>query len=158
VFFKRNKKIKKSVALYISTVHNQIIVCPRFVNNAGIIYEQEICTLLDFSQDATTIGNEVLRNFNLFALKDKNLRDLKRTDWPAFKCSKLKTIKSFEESFLFIDIAGNNESNIILSNEAPMARHDNMFITSNISSSPSNKQEIGQRIMQVYNIAIAKSF
>jgi hypothetical protein len=160
MFFKKsnaNKKLKKSVAIYISQLHKQVIICPRHINNAGLRYEQENCTLLNFPVDYTTLGDEVLRNFDLFSLKDKNLRDQKRTDWPAFKCSKLKTVKSFEDTFLSMNIAGNNESNIILSIEAPLSGHDDIIINSNISSGPLNKKAIGERIIKVYNLAITNT-
>jgi hypothetical protein len=158
MFFKKrntNQKLKKSVAIHISQLHKQVIICPRYINDAGIMYEQENCTLLNFPVDYATLGDEVLRNFNLFSLKDKNLRDQKRTDWPAFKCSKLKTVKSFEDTFLPMNIDGNNESNIILSIEAPLSGHDDITLNSNISSSPLNKKAIGERVIKVYNLAIA---
>ncbi len=155
MFFRKNRELQKSVTLYISKAHNKIIVCPRCVNNAGIIYEHEPCTLLNFPPDHSVLGEEVLRNFHLFGLKDKNLRDQKKSDWPAFKSSGLKTIKSFEDSFVPIFISGNNESNIMLSIEAPLAGHEDTFITSSISSAYPNKEKIGERIVRVYNTATA---
>ena len=160
MFFKKrnaNQQFKKSVAIYISQLHNQVIICPRYINDAGLIYEQENCTLLKLPLDYSTLGDEVLRNLDLFSLKDKNLRDQKRTDWPAFKHSKLKSIKSFEEAFLAMNISGNNQSNIILSIEAPLSGHDDISIKSNISSSPLHKKAIGERIFKVFNIAITNS-
>ena len=157
MFFKKNieaKKLKKSVAIYISQLHSQIIICAMYINDAGIRYEQENCTLLNFSVDHTRLGDEVIRNFNQFSLKETNLRDEKKTDWPAFKCSKLKTVKSFKDTFLSMSILGNNESNTILCIEAPLSKYDDITVNSNVSYSLLNAKEIGERIIKVYKIAI----
>jgi hypothetical protein len=157
MFFKKSNKdlrLKKSISIYVSHHHKQIIICPKYINDAGITYEQEICTLLTFPIDYATLGDKVLRNFNLFAIKDRNLRDRKISDWPAFKSSQLKTVKSFENEFLSMSVYGNNESNIILSIEAPLSGHDDITVNSNISSSPSYKEAIGERIIKVYDLAI----
>jgi hypothetical protein len=109
--------------------------------------------LLNLPVDHLELGNEVLRNFHQFAIKDKNLRNHKITDWPAFKCSKSKSVRSFEETFTYISISGNNERNLMLCIEAPLSGDDDIFITSRISSGPGNKEEIGEIIMRVYDIA-----
>lgn len=155
MLFKRTKnpQLKKSVSIYISYLHGQIIICPRHQNNAGIKYEQDLCSLLELPVDPSALGDEVLRNFHLYSLNDKNVRDQKRTDWPAFKFSTLKTVKSFEDSYFFVDISGNNESNLILTIEAPFTNYEGLFITSRTSSALTNKKEIGERIIQVFETA-----
>ncbi len=155
MLFKRSKnpQLKKSVAVYISYLHGKIIICPRHQNNAGIRYEQDLCSLLALPVEPSTLGDEVLRNFHLFSLKDKNLRDQKKSDWPAFKFSTLKTVKAFEESYFFLDVSGNNESNLILTIEAPFTDHEGLFIKSIITSAPTSKKEIGERIIKVFETA-----
>jgi hypothetical protein len=148
------RKFKKSVAVYISQLKNQIIVCPSYINDAGIVYEQETCTLLDFPIGHSVLGEEVVRNFNLFGLKDKNLRDQKLTDWPAFKHSKIKSVKLFEEAFFKINVTGNNESNIILSVEADLASDGDFQLASSISAY-ANKEAIGAIIIKVYQKALS---
>jgi hypothetical protein len=155
MFFKKNtinRKLKKSVAIYISDSRGQIIIAPQYVNNAGIRYEQETCTVLNFPIDFLQLGEETLRNFSMFDLKDKNLRDQKRTDWPAFKYSKMKSVKSFEEAFKMVAISGNNESNIIISIETPIVADNDLNIRSWVSTTVS-KEEIGKRIIKVYQKA-----
>lgn len=150
--FKREaaKQIKKAVNIYISEVRGQIIIAPRHINKSGIYYEQEACTVLNYPIDEQVLGDEIIRNFNLFSLKDKNLRNEKLTDWPAFKCSKMKTVKSFKASFIGVSIFGNNYSNISLCIEAPLRGDENLTINSSISAY-SNKRDIGKLVMKVFH-------
>ena len=143
----------KSVTIYISDLKRQIIIAPRYFNNAGILYEQDTCTLLTFPVDYFQLGNEMLRNFDMFTLKDQNLREFKLTDWPAFKCSKLKSVKSFNNLFHRIDIDGTNESNIIIYIESPVSGDKDLFIKATISTN-NTKEAIGELIMKVYQKAL----
>jgi hypothetical protein len=150
---KTNQKLRKSVTVYLSDLRRQIILAPRYTTNDKVLYEQDICTVLSYPIDFVQLGDEVLRNFNMFALKDKNLRDQKLKDWPAFKYSKMKSVKSFEKAFSRVDIYGNNESNIIISIEAPITSDSDLLITSSISVN-SGKEAIGKLIIKVYNKAL----
>jgi hypothetical protein len=154
MFFKTNNlKIRKSVTVYISESKGQIIIAPKYVNKAGISYEQDICTLMQYPINDVLLGAETLRNFNLFCLKDKNLRDQKLTDWPAFKYSKLKTVKQFEAVFSRISIDGLNEANISISIEACFANDNDLIIKSITSANEANNENIGKQIMKVYRHA-----
>jgi hypothetical protein len=148
-----NQKLTKSVTVYLSDLHRQIIIAPRYATNDRVLYEQDICTLLSYPIDCLQLGSEVLRNFNMFALKDKNLRDQRLTDWPAFKYSKMKSVKAFEKTFTGIEIYGNNESNIIISIQTPIISDSDLLITSSISVNAS-KEAIGNLIIKVYNKAL----
>jgi len=160
LFKKPNSKVEaklqriKSVTIYISDLKRQIIIAPRYFNNAGILYEQDTCTLLTFPVDYFQLGNEMLRNFDMFTLKDQNLREYKLTDWPAYKCSKLKSVKSFKDLYHRIDIDGNNESNIIISIESPVSGDKDLFIKATISTS-NRKEAIGELVMKVYQKAFS---
>jgi hypothetical protein len=145
-----NKEIIKRVSLYISDKEQQIIIAPIYRNNAGIYYEQETCTTVKYPLDYVILADEIINHLTLFALKDKNLRDEKLSDWPAYKASKLKSVKTFEKSYLKIEIAGANEANIILVFEGVSLLDHDLTIKSSISLY-ANKTSIGKLVMKIYS-------
>ena len=153
-----NWKIKKqnavkSVSVYISSVHEQIIIAPYYKNKAGIYFEQEVCSVLSYPVDYSLLGEEVIRNFHLFKIKDENLRERKQKDWAALRYSKLKTLKAFEAAYVKIGISGVNESNIILVIEGVFSYDKELNITASISPF-SHKEAIGKLIIKVYKTCL----
>lgn len=152
--FNRVPAFRKSAAIYISDKLSDLIIAPYHINKAGIYYEQPICTKLHYPIDPETLGAEAIRNFNLFSLKDRNLRDAKQSDWPAYKHGNCKTIKAFEQNYAAIFIKGNNQSNIILSIEAPFRSDANLNIKASLSVKATHRQ-IGEQIITVYQKALS---
>lgn len=155
-FFNRktiNSNHVKQVSLYISEQEGKIIIAPQYKNNAGIYYEQEKCSVLKFPTDATVLGDEVIKNFHLFKVQDKNLRDQKLKDWPAFIHSKLKTVKAFEAVYFKIRIDGVNVGNLFMNIEGDTIADNDITIKSSLSATAATKA-IGERIMRVYKSCI----
>ncbi len=144
LFIKR--KLAKRSSVYISDKHEQIIITPRHVNKAGIIYEQEKCITLSKSTSVIELGTEVIESMNQFSLKDINLRDKKTTDWPSFKHSKSKSVRAFEEEYINISIDSSNEYNLIIKIEGSPYKDSELTIKSTISFY-ADKDEIGKRIL-----------
>ena len=75
----KKKKLAKHCSVYISDKYEQIIITPRHVNKAGIIYEQENCRIIPKSTIFSELGTEIIDSMNLFSMKDINLRETKLT-------------------------------------------------------------------------------
>ena len=158
MWFKKSvdkKAVTKSLALYVSEKEQQIIIAPMYKNDAGAYYEQEDCTLIKYPLNFSFLGEAILSNFNLFAIKDRNLRDFKRSDWAAYKTSGLKTIKSFEEKYHRISVVGDNESNIILVFEGISLLDKDLTIQARIFFN-SDKISIGKLVMKVYHACVGQ--
>jgi hypothetical protein len=143
----------KRVSLYISEQEKKIIIAPLYKNNAGIYYEQEKCSVLKFPTDATILGDEVIKNFHLFKVQDKNLRDQKLKEWPAFIHSKLKTVKAFETLYFKIGIDGINAGNIFINIEGETIADNDIIIKSSLPATTDTKA-IGERIIRIYKSCI----
>ena len=139
----------KRLNIYISDKFHQIIFAPTHNNFAGINYEQEECFAHDLPMSESEIGQSAINCWNLFSIKDKNLRDNKPSDWPAFKKSKAKTIRSFEFDYIRLSLRGESESNIILIIEGLPNKDSDLSVTSVISAY-TEKINIGDRILKVY--------
>jgi hypothetical protein len=87
------------------------IVAPVHFNSAGIYYEQEN-PLMDESSDWSALGASLRVSINRFAFRETNLRDTKKTDWPAFRASGCRSVRQFEDLYLRIDVVAVNEAEL----------------------------------------------
>jgi hypothetical protein len=154
MLFKKNK-LAKRCSVHISAKYEQIIIALRHVNKAGIIYEQENCRTIPKSSSVGELGIEVIENMNMFSLKDVNLRDTKLTDWPSFKYSKSKSVRAFEQEYIHISIDSCNEYNLIIDIEGFPYKDSELTIKSTISFF-ADKEEIGKKIMKVYEACLTR--
>lgn len=147
----------KSVSIYASSKHGQIIFAPMSQNLAGIRYEQEECFQQDFPISDLLLGETALKYFELFNLKDKNLRDHKSTDWPAFKHSKVKAVRNFEADYIRVSMTGLDENNHTLKIEGLPYKDSDLSVTSMISAhtEPIN---IGDRINKIIEVCLTGKF
>jgi hypothetical protein len=143
----------KRLNVYISDKFHQIIFAPTHNNFAGINYEQDECFAYDLPMSESEIGETAINCWNLFSIKDKNLREGKHSDWPAFKKSKAKTIRSFEFDYIRLSLRGANEDNIILIIEGLPNKNSDLSITSAISPY-AEKINIGDRILKVFTACL----
>ena len=147
MIFKKHKLIK-SATVYISPGYNRIIIAPKHINQDGIQYEQDACFVYELNVNEEKLGTEIINCLNLYSYKEAQLQFLKRSDWPAFRYSNLKTIKTFQENYIGIDVSGVNDSNLILRIECPIGKTD-LLISSYISFN-TTKVEIGRRVRDVF--------
>ena len=156
MFFKRRSKVvelKKRTCVYVSDKHKHIVIASLSQNDAGIIYEQNTCRSVDLPVDVAELGALIINSFDEYSVKDANLRDHKASEWPAFKHSKSKSVKAFEQDYIRISIDGANEKNIILLFEGQP--HKNSELTVNASTSYyADTDEIGQRLFSVYEACL----
>ena len=155
MLFKKSNSEKqiKYLELYVSVKHAQTIFAPVSKNEAGIYYEQENCFSHEFPMSDLLLGECCLKYWNLFEVKEKNLRELKSTDWPAFKHGKSKAVRSFEFDYIKISVKGANESNLVLLIEGIPYSGSELSVTSSVSActEPIN---IGDRINKVIEACI----
>jgi hypothetical protein len=147
----------KSVSIYASSKHGQIIFAPISKNFAGIRYEQDECFSCDFPVSDLLLGEYALMYFHLFNIKDKNLREHKSTDWPAFRYSKMKTVRSFEADYIWVGVTGFDENNHTLRLEGYPYKDSDLSVTSMVSAhtEPIN---IGDRISKVIEVCLTGKF
>jgi hypothetical protein len=131
------KKPYKMAIVYISEKYNQIIIVPYYFNKDGINYEQEMCYLYDINIDDETLGIEIINALNKFEYNDKKyIINYKLTDGPAFRYSKLKTIKLFKEYYKYI-----------------LIDEEKGYMQFHIEYPPNNKNGYGMKISEIQNNA-----
>jgi hypothetical protein len=83
------------------------IVAAACYNLAGIGYEQEDPIVVAWG-DEEGLAEAVNASVERFCLRDRNLRDLKSTEWPAFMASKCRSVNDFERTYQHIRVAALN--------------------------------------------------
>jgi hypothetical protein len=133
------------VGVYFSEADRQIIVAPNFVNNDGMYFEQESPVLLPLDTSLALLGHYTLRAFMAFDKHEWDGNPRKLSEWPAYKVSKAKSVKKFQERYMYMRIFTIN-ANIRV--EA-LPRHDaEIFVTRYVVSN--DNQTFGKQIMDVY--------
>ena len=88
-------ELRKRTAIYISDKYRHIVIAPQWQNEPGIIYEQDSCSTMTIPADAAELGKLAIENFDLYEVKDKNLRNHQGGERPAFRHSKSASVAAF---------------------------------------------------------------
>ena len=142
-------KVIKSVSVYLSEKHSEIIVTPISKEpNNGYHYEQNECEIIKLDSSLEIIGNTIKRNFDKFNIKRKKEMG-NQSDWPAFKLSKEKSIRGFNENYTRISIRGLTDRNNTLRIETILNLPIEIDLCSTISAH-CEPSELGNRVLKMF--------
>lgn len=82
-----------------------MIVCPTICPDRGLYVEQTPVALISPDAPADTLGQsvwEALLSFRASASPD--LASRKKTDWPAYRASGVKTVRAFEGGYVHVSV------------------------------------------------------
>ena len=147
-------KVHKLVTVYLSDKHSEIIVAPYFKDpEVGIKYEQEGCEVIALNSSLEEIGLTIKRNFEKFDLKRKEGGNGNKSEWPAYKASKEKSIRGFEQNYRRISIRGLTETNSSLRIETVLNLPIEIELTSTISAH-CEPSDLGKRVLKIFRSEI----
>ena len=107
---RRRRRAPRCVNVYLSV--ENAIVAPMHRNIAGVYFEQDVAVVVTDLHDASALGREFRKAFDRFSIRDKNLRNHRRSDWPAWQASGLRTIKEFERRYRVVRCHGVDDDNL----------------------------------------------
>ena len=154
-FKSKKKQFPKSITVYLSKEYQSILIVPMHVDKSWVHYEQEEIQNIKFEASFEEIGQSLKNSLNKFCEKETNFTYRNKKDWPAFKASKLKTIKEFETKYSRISISGLNESNLILAFDASTTSKDDINLRTTISAHADNS-DLGNRLLKIHKAQIEK--
>ena len=111
LFPSRERPVERVVQIYFSGA--RFIVAAMHQNNAGICYEQPDPVVVEVRQPAD-LGAAFRAAFDAFSRKDRDLSTMRKSDWPAFAASGLRSMKAFEREYTAIQCHGLNPSNAVV--------------------------------------------
>lgn len=128
--------------LYLPREGGTAIVASTF-NHGGLFAEQPDGAISCNLTDIEALGQQIKQKLDKCKYQEAfHYSDSKRSDWPAYKVSSLKTIKSFEGNFIWYSIRGANDANLIWQIASPSFQNG-IELHSTISASASS-DEIGE--------------
>jgi len=149
---KWNKGIKHHAHVYISrTDETAIVVTLHFNGEGGLLFEDSSPVVLSPPFDAPVLGRKVSAALSRTQVRPAvSFAKDKLTDWPAFKASKAKSVRHFEQEYICILVAGANEANLVYIIDGSPEKDAELHVVANVSSgAPST--ELGDLIRRVYS-------
>jgi hypothetical protein len=110
--FGQTRSAARAVHIYVS--EPSVIVAAMHMNLAGIYYEQPEPIVVEGMPSAGQLGTAFREAFDRFSVKDADLRDSKRSEWPSFRASRLRSVKEFESQYRPMRCYGVNSSNALV--------------------------------------------
>ena len=108
----RKPDVPRVVRIYFS--ETRLIVAPMHQASTGVYYEQQAPILLAAPVIPAGLGAAFREAFDRFSVTNDNVPGTKKSDWPAFQASGLRSMKAFEQTYLPMLCAGLNSSNAVV--------------------------------------------
>ena len=139
------KKFRKLLTVYASVKHDRIIYTPNLYD--GIYVEMKDPITSAYNIEDAEIGKLVKQEFARSEW-GKTEMPSKKSEWPAFQISEMKTISSFEQEYRRIAIMGANDANIIFEITVDLRRPDKIELFA-AKSAVADDKEIGSLIKKL---------
>lgn len=146
----KGPRAERGVHVYIAGT--RAIVAPVHRNLAGIYYEQPDPIVLHGPPGALPLGTAFRQAYEAFSVKDANLGSTRKSDWPSYKASGLRSMKEFERQYTTILCYALNPSNAVF--RASTAHPALADIELSVHFNPLQEEaQIGRHLLQLAQAA-----
>ena len=108
----RKPDVPRLVRVYFSEV--RLIVAPMHQASTGVYYEQLEPIVIEVPVGPAEVGAAFREAFDRFSVSNHNVPGTKKSDWPAFQASGVRSMKAFERQYLPVLCEGLNRSNAVV--------------------------------------------
>lgn len=138
--------------IYLANADRAAIVSAMYYNAAGIYYEQEDSLLVSQWRERPGLAAALLSSLGRFSVRDRNLRELKKTDWPSFLASHCRSVREFESTYLCIAVRALNDAELVYdANVQPLGEAD---ISLHLTINPRGPvEDIERRLVRLFDEA-----
>src|SRR5688572_18467745 len=123
-----------SARVFIARSGIAAVVVTMHVNDDDVWHEDETPAVLRAPLVAEVLGTAVASAMKQTARRTRNLRDVKASDWPAYRASGEKSIRQFERLFVAIEVEGANEANLVAVVTGSPEKDSELRVTSTVST------------------------
>jgi hypothetical protein len=121
-------------------------------NMESLNYEQEEAIPVTDWGDPRVIAAAFRSAMERFTRKDRNLRDFKRNDWPAFRASGCRSVQEFENAYHSIFARALNEAELYY--EARTKPEGELEIELRVLLNRyASDEENGRKLLRLFNVA-----
>jgi hypothetical protein len=100
----------RRACIYLGPTAKEAIVAALHYNSAGISFEQEGPVAIANWRRAPGLGAALRFALERFSLQERNLRDLKKSEWPSYRASSSRSVREFEATYICISVQALNEA------------------------------------------------
>ena len=138
--------------IFLASADKPAIIAAMYYNAAGIYYEQENPLVLPDWRARPGLAAGLRSTLGRFQMRDKELRDTKKTDWPSYVASRCRSVRQFENEFLCIDVHVLNEAELLY--DAIVTPHGESDISLHVTLNRYGADdEIDRRIVRLFDVA-----
>ena len=142
----------RGVHLYFSA--ETVIVAALHQNPDGIYFEQPTPTVIPARATREELGTAFRRAFEGFSVQNRDLRNAKAADWPAFRASGARSAKEFRNAFMAVQCYGLHSSNAVVRAATRHPAHEDIELS--VSFNPRLEPEaVGGKLLQLVRAASA---
>jgi hypothetical protein len=136
--------------IYLAGSGKPAIVAALHHNVAGIAYEQETPTVVADWRDGAALAAALRSALGGFSVKDRDLRGLKKTEWPAYRASTCASVREFERTYLCIFVGPVNEAEHAYDAHAQPHGEDDITLHVTLTRHSSDV-EMGRKILKLFD-------
>jgi hypothetical protein len=139
----------KEARIYLADDTKPAIVAAIHHNAAGIYYEQDEAVVVADWREVLPLVAALRSALERFSFRDRNLRDSKLSEWPAYRVSGCRSVKEFQSSYFCISVRAANESELCYIAEAhPL---DEREISLCVTINRHGDDEAGRTLFRLYD-------
>jgi len=135
--------------VYLAESRPAIIAAMHF-NSAGIYYEQEEPAVLASWRDGVAVAVCLRSLLERFSFRERNLQDVKKTDWPSYRASRCPSVREFENLYLCIDVHALNEAELFYDGRCRPAGEKDITLHITINRSAPD-EEITRQLLKLFD-------
>lgn len=142
---------RRHVSVFISRKADKAVIVPMHCHE-GVYIEDENVAFTDTPLDPHALGTLIREALMLSQLRSGDgWRSGSPRQWPAFRASGARTVKSFERDYIRISVVGANEANIIWEIEGYPAKDAELRVTASVSAGHKFLVPLGERVLRVFH-------
>ena len=140
----------RGCSIYLSAAEGVALVATVF-NHGGLFAERPDAVASTSLGDVEQLGRLIHDALAGCAYEPQfDYRELKRTEWPAFRRSGLSSVRDFERRFEGVIVRGANDSNLVWIVESPVVARFDLRLHASIAAAVKHR-ELGECVLYVWN-------
>ncbi len=141
----------KEAHIYLANDTKPAIVAAMHHNQDGILYEQDEAVVVPGWRDSTALVAALRSALQRFSFHDRILRDAKRSEWPAFRASRCRSVRDFQRSYFRISVRAANEAELCYIAEACPLEESEISLCVTINRHDGDEESV-RKLLRLYDV------
>jgi len=140
--------------IYLGTTVKEAIVAALYHNSAGILFEQDEPAVIPDWRQAPGLGVALRFALERFSLQERNLRNLKKTEWPSYRASTSHSVRKFETTYMCISVQALNKAELFYDAYAYPPGEEDIALNVTLDRYGPD-EEVDRKLLRLFNSCVA---